>query len=253
MKKTSIWYLGNSPDMVEILANTNFLYVKAIACEGKKRTQALSDAAVRYQIPFFSVSGKAELAALLAEQGACIAVMYDFGIIIPESTIQQMQIFNFHPGSLRTNRGSSPLNWAVLLGEKTTEMSLHKISAEIDKGELISASVCPVAYDDTPGSLRKKLEQRIPGMLSELKEYLEGKRQSTVITEGIYRRRITESDYEIHPDEDTLLQVNAKIRSQAEYKGAILEWNGEKKYIKCWGDFDEVFSNDRPDSECKKV
>jgi methionyl-tRNA formyltransferase len=124
-------------------------------------------------------------------------------------------------------------------------MSLHKISAEIDMGELVSTSVCYLEYKDTPGTLRKKLEQRIPDMLTDLYEYLKGNRHGKLIEEGIYRRRIEEKDYTINPETDTLLQVNAKIHSQAEYKGAIVECNGEKIYIKCWGDFEKVFgSND---------
>ena len=237
-ERISIIYIGNLPDMIRILMKSEKFMVEAVVCEYKKRTLELENAAKKANLPLMDVKNKTELEVVLKEENIPVAVMYDFGIIIPQTVIKQINIFNFHPGSLQTNRGSSPLNWSVLLGEKTTEMSLHKISAEIDMGELIAASVCHLEYKDTPGTLRKKLENRIPSMLLELYEYLKGNRQGKLIEGGIYRRRIEEKDYTIKPETDTLLQVNAKIRSQAEYKGAILEWNGEKKYIRCWGDLE---------------
>ena len=243
--RISIVYIGNLPDMIRILTDSKKFMIKAVVCESKKRTLELEDVAQKANLSLFDVKNKAELESVLIKENISVAVMYDFGIIIPQTVIEQINIFNFHPGSLRTNRGSSPLNWAVLLGEKTTEMSLHKISAEIDMGELVSTSVCYLEYKDTPGTLRKKLEQRIPDMLTDLYEYLKGNRHGKLIEEGIYRRRIEEKDYTINPETDTLLQVNAKIHSQAAYQGAIGECNGEKIYIKCWGDFEKVFgSND---------
>ena len=240
-ERISIVYIGNLSDMILILTDSEKFMIKAVVCEHKKRTPELEGAAHKANLPLFDVKNKTELESVLKKENISVAVMYDFGIIIPQTVIEQINIFNFHPGSLRTNRGSSPLNWSVLLGEKTTEMSLHKISTEIDLGELIAVSVCSLEYKDTPGTLRKKLEQRIPSMLSELYEYLKGNRQGNLVEEGTYRRRIEENDYTINPETDTLLQVNAKIRSQADYKGAILEWKGEKRYIKCWGDFEKVF------------
>lgn len=241
--KISIVYIGNIPDMIEILTDSEKFVVKAVIYENRKQTIRLENIAQKANLPLFGVKDKTELEFVLKKVRVSVAIMYDFGIIIPPAVIGYIDIFNFHPGSLRTNRGSSPLNWSILLGEKTTEMSLHKISEEIDMGELISTSVCSLEYNDTPKTLRKKLEQRIPEMLSELYEYLNGNRQGMLVEKGIYRRRIEEKDYKINLEIDTLLQVNAKINSQAEYKGAILEQNGEKIFVRNWGDFEKVFSN----------
>ena len=129
--RISIVYIGNLPDMIRILTDSKKFMIKAVVCESKKRTLELEDVAQKANLSLFDVKNKAELESVLIKENISVAVMYDFGIIIPQTVIEQINIFNFHPGSLRTNRGSSPLNWAVLLGERRRKCPCIKFQQKL--------------------------------------------------------------------------------------------------------------------------
>lgn len=243
----SILYIGNSERMLRILLDTSVFLVEGIICEKGKITQGILQSAEDNHIAVYKVQNKRQVEKVFYDTGKTLAVMYDFGIIISEELTKHADIFNFHPGSLKTNRGSSPVNWSILLGEKQTEISLHKIVKEIDKGILISKRQCDIRLNDIPSLLRSKLESFIPEMLYDLHSYLNGKIQGKAVEEGIYRKRIEEKDYTIDLIQDNLLCVNAKICSQADYKGAILNIDGNKYYIKNWAEIGKYlgYSNER--------
>ena len=201
-------------------------------CQKGKLTEEMSALARRNGVAVKTVEAKKDFIAMRGEISAGIAVMYDFGVIIPKEVADDMPVFNFHPGSIRSNRGSSPIHWSVLLQERTTEMSLYKISEKIDLGVLIATRPCEVSEDDTPKSLRKKLESSIPDLLLELNTFLEGKIKGEPIETGEYRRRIEEKDFTIDLARDSIGKIKAKIQSQKEYKGAVLFSDGKKYFIK---------------------
>ena len=87
---------------LQILTDSKKFMIKAVVCESKKRTLELEDVAQKANLSLFDVKNKAELESVLIKENISVAVMYDFGIIIPQTVIEQINIFNFHPGSLRT-------------------------------------------------------------------------------------------------------------------------------------------------------
>lgn len=164
------------------------------------------------------------------------AVMYSFGIILPEDLTKEMDIYNFHPGDLRDNRGSSPINWSILLNRRETKMTLHKVGKEIDLGEVISEHSCTIYPHDLPSTLSARMNGEIPSMILELLAFREGKRHSIFIEQGVYRPRICERDYTIYP-EDSEEIIDAKIRSQYDYGGAIAVKDGMKIVVRRIEDF----------------
>lgn len=229
--KYEVVYIGMSARMVQELLHSTLYHVAGIITDGKRVSEGFFEA-IPKDLPCYIVNDKQELELTIRKTQVDCMLMYEFGIIIPETIIQEYRIFNFHPGSLRDNRGASPINWSVLLGEKETCFSLYQISEKIDLGLLISERICSIDTDlDTPLRLKNKLEMLIPDLLMDLKDFLDGKLISNPITEGIYRKRIVESDYTIDPEKDSFESIKNKIRSQAEYYGAILWVGNEKKYV----------------------
>lgn len=86
--------------------------------------------------------------------------MYSFGIIIPKDVIEHIKIYNFHSGDLRTNRGSSPINWSILLNEKCTMMTLHCVASGIDSGNIIMEHECLIYENDVPYTLKKEWREK---------------------------------------------------------------------------------------------
>jgi len=56
---------------------------------------------------------------------------------------------NVHGSLLPKYRGRTPVNWAVLHGERETGASLHYMAAKPDAGDLVAQTAVPILPDDT--------------------------------------------------------------------------------------------------------
>jgi methionyl-tRNA formyltransferase len=242
-----IIYIGNSDIMAKYIMTSDLFRLKGIICQKEKITCEMTSFVEKNNVSICYVIDGETLEKSILQFDSSNAVMYDFGIIIPKKIIDRVDIFNFHPGSLKNNRGSSPINWTILLGEKETEMSLYRISEKIDLGLLISVCKCMVGQNDTPSLLRGKLEKNIPHMLKELNEFLDGKIRGETISRGEYRRRIVEADYTIDLTKDTCSVIKAKIRSQDDYRGAVFWENDKKHYIKNISSMEKILNKKMED------
>ena len=191
-----------------------------------------------YQL--FPVNSKKELAEACNKLKALseYAVMYNFGIIVPQEVVDKLCIFNFHAGDLRMNRGSSPINWSILLGEKYTSMTLYKITEEIDSGDIVCEHRCKIYRHDVVPTVRARMEGEIPSMLMDLYQYIsQGNHSICSVTNGTYRPRLSESDFIINSDDDEDV-IKSKIRSQYEFKGAIvIDDTGNKEYVRSYDEY----------------
>ena len=83
-----------------------------------------------------------------------ISVLYD--TIIRKEFIKSKECFNFHPGILPEYRGSGAYSWTIINQEKKCGITLHKIDAGIDTGDVIEIRQFLVSENDTAYSLYKK-------------------------------------------------------------------------------------------------
>ena len=160
-----------------------------------------------------------------------IFFIYQLDMLVPENLIKKFKFFNLHRGDLKTNRGPTPDIWTVLLGFKKTKISLHKINDKIDLGLLIDAHKVEILKDDDAEKIKIKLEGGIPKLIESLHLFLNDKIKGEEIKEGVYRPWITESDFTINPFKDSIEIMNRKIKSQVKYNGAIIYYDGKKKYV----------------------
>lgn len=104
-------------------------------------------------------------------------VIVDYGKIIPRELldIPPKGAINVHPSELPKYRGASPLQTAILNGEKETSFSIMLIDAKLDHGPVLAQKKAKILPDDTYGSLYKRLSEDYPEFLLEtLKKYLSG-------------------------------------------------------------------------------
>lgn len=241
----NIVYIGNSKNMLAYLLNSKFFSVVGVVCEEKRNNEQIVCLCKKKQIEIVFVKNKKMLAACLLNWNISVAVMYEFGIIVPDEVIKFIDVFNFHPGSLIENRGSSPIHWSILQGKMETEMSLYKITKEIDLGEVVAIEKCQIDKKAIPSTLKLQLENKIPKLLIQLELFIKEKRKGTIIKDGIYRPRLKESDYTIDIYKDNEFEIDCKIRSQLDYKGAILMKDSEKYYIKSFQEYYELMILER--------
>lgn len=233
-------YIGNEFSAIDSISVKNEIEILAVFFQPEKTDQRMK---IFYpNISFIPVTSKMELRESISHYYSKIdfAIMYSFGVIIPKDVLDNVTIYNFHPGDLRTNRGSSPINWSILLDDKDAVMTLHRVESTIDTGLVVSEHKCKVYDFDVPSTLKSRMAGELPSMMHEFLEYYNKRITCDLrIYDGIYRQRIVETDYTIKP-EDNRSKIFAKIRSQYDYKGAIFDWNGKRYYIKSLDEYDKI-------------
>jgi len=88
-----------------------------------------------------------------------LIIVTDYGNIICDKIINipNANVINIHPSKLPKLRGASPIQYAILKGYKSTGISIIKLSAKLDSGDIINYKGCKIALNDTYISLKKKL------------------------------------------------------------------------------------------------
>jgi methionyl-tRNA formyltransferase len=90
---------------------------------------------------------RAQLEALAPE--AIIVVGY--GRIIPQWMIDLPPLgnLNVHASLLPKYRGAAPIQWAIANGETVTGVTIMRIDAGLDTGDILAQAELPIAVDDT--------------------------------------------------------------------------------------------------------
>ncbi|MGP1959028.1 MAG: bifunctional UDP-4-amino-4-deoxy-L-arabinose formyltransferase/UDP-glucuronic acid oxidase ArnA [Arsenophonus sp. NC-CH8-MAG3] len=76
--------------------------------------------------------------------------------------------FNLHGSLLPKYRGCVPINWALLHGEKETGVTLHKMIAKVDAGDIIGQKRICIDATDTALILHKKICQAAEQLLTDI-------------------------------------------------------------------------------------
>jgi len=113
------------------------------------------------KIPYVSVSNLSNpiIKSKLLNINASIAVLADFGLIIPRDILNAFPkgIINIHPSLLPKYRGPTPVQTAILNGDKTTGVSIIKLDDEIDHGPILGQGKEEILSIDTSETLYKRL------------------------------------------------------------------------------------------------
>lgn len=83
---------------------------------------------------------------------------YRYMIPVPVLELAEAGAFNLHGSLLPRYRGRAPVNWVLVNGETETGVSLHRMVAKPDAGDLVDQEKVPIAFEDTAYTLFKKLE-----------------------------------------------------------------------------------------------
>lgn len=110
-----------------------------------------------YQVDFFSYKTK----KLIKEMNADLIIVVAYGIIIPKSILKipHLGCINVHGSLLPRWRGPSPIQYAIMYGDKVTGVSIIKMDKGIDTGNIIHQISCKINFNDTSETLYKKLSK----------------------------------------------------------------------------------------------
>ena len=90
---------------------------------------------------------------------ADLFIVIAYGQILSQKILDLPKIFalNIHASALPKYRGAAPINWAIINGEKTTGITIMKMSDKMDAGNIIAQKITEIDNNDTAVTLTDKL------------------------------------------------------------------------------------------------
>lgn len=145
---------------------------KLVACPVKQR--ALERGCPVYQFERIRrPEGVAQLKALAPD----LMVTAAFGQILTQEIldIPAKGVVNVHASLLPRHRGSAPINWCILGGERVTGVTTMLTDAGIDTGKMLLKAQTTIEETETAGELSQRLSKMGAALLTEtLQAYLAG-------------------------------------------------------------------------------
>ncbi len=105
-------------------------------------------------------------------------IVIAYGRFLPEEVLNIPQIIsiNVHASLLPRYRGAAPINWAIINGEEQTGLSIIKMNAQMDAGDVIACQSMRIDEEDTSFSLRERMKQISPDFLIETIKKIEAEK-----------------------------------------------------------------------------
>lgn len=99
-----------------------------------------------------------EIHDLIAAQQADLLVVVAFRIL-PATLfpLARLGAVNIHGSLLPKYRGAAPIQWAVANGDKETGVTIFRLDAEVDHGEVLAQESTPIGPEETAGELFDRL------------------------------------------------------------------------------------------------
>lgn len=137
------------------------------AGRGQKLTaSAVKQLALEHHLPVyqpvnFKSSTEEGLAAQqqLADLNADVMVVAAYGLILPQVILDTPKYgcLNIHGSLLPRWRGAAPIQRAIATGDTETGVTIMKMAAGLDTGDMMLKTICPITATDTSASLHDKL------------------------------------------------------------------------------------------------
>ncbi|QCI24529.1 methionyl-tRNA formyltransferase [Buchnera aphidicola (Muscaphis stroyani)] len=222
MKKLKIIFAGTayfSAEHLQSLINSQHC-IKAIITQpdrpsGRNKKiifSAVKMISIKYNIPIIQpLKFNNNTINQISKYKADIMIVVSYGQIIPKEilSIFPMGCINVHASLLPRWRGATPIQSAILNGDKKTGISIISINEKIDAGNILYSKECSICPKDTTHSLSLKL---IPIGIQALSETLEKIARNRII------QKIQNEKY-------------ATLSKKIFRKNAFLNWNIEAEIL----------------------
>ncbi len=237
---SKVVFFGSSKFVIPILEvlRKNFDLCLVLTTE-KNPTDAVPAFCIKNKISYLCVSSLSDpnLQSSIFNLQSSVAVLADFRLIIPTNILNSFPhgIINIHPSLLPKYRGPTPVQTAILNGEKVTGVSIMKLDEEIDHGPILGKAQEKILDTDTAESLYKRLfEIGASLLLKVLNKYLKGSLKPTAQNHKnatftkVFKRGDGFIDFQS-------LKIDRMIRAYFPWPGVWTKWkmeNGKWKILK---------------------
>ena len=177
-----------------------------------------------------------EIVNILKDINPDVICVVAYGKIIPKEILEipKYGCVNVHPSLLPQYRGSAPIQWAILNGDKETGVTTMYLDEGMDSGDIILQTKTPIDKDETSGELWDRLSKIGAELLVETLEKIENKTAPRIKQpkEFTLAPMLEKSQAKIDWENKTAQEIKNLVRGLNPIMGAYSLFN-EKK-IKFW-------------------
>jgi methionyl-tRNA formyltransferase len=198
----------------------------------------VKEQALEYNIPVYQPvkARDPEFVKFLTDLAPDVMVVAAFGQLLPKSIldIPKYGCINIHASLLPKYRGASPIQYAVINGEKESGITTMMMAEALDTGDMLDQAKVTLDLKETGGSLHEKLSQIGGSLIIKTLKKLEDKTavripqdESKFTYVGMIRKTMGAIDWSMEAD-----VIERLIRGLNPWPSAYTSWNG--KVIKIW-------------------
>ena len=177
-----------------------------------------------------------EIVDILKNINPDVICVVAYGKIIPKEILEipKYGCINVHPSLLPKYRGSAPIQWAILNGDKETGVTTMYLDEGMDSGDIILQTKTKINKDETSGELWNRLSKIGADLLIKTLEKIEDKTAPRIKQEGEFTLApmLEKSQAKIDWENKTAQEIKNLVRGLNPIMGAYSLLN-EKK-IKFW-------------------
>ncbi len=176
----------------------------------------------------------------LGTLGSDLMVVAAYGQILPPAILDlpRFGCINVHSSLLPKYRGAAPIQWAMLNGETETGVTIMKMAAGLDTGDILRMTTTPILTEDTGQSLHDRLAVMGAELLGPtISDFVAGKitPRAQMEAEATYARKIAKEDGRLDWSLSARMLWN-RVRTFTPWPGAFTFHQEEAKprLIKIW-------------------
>jgi len=181
---------------------------------------------------------KVRTAEFLAELNALnpdLLVVAAYGRILPDPVLATARIMpmNVHASLLPRHRGASPVEGAILAGERESGVTIMRVISKMDAGPMLLARAIPIAPSETQATLKDKLaELGAAALLEALEKLRHGQLVETPQDESLatYTAPVSKADAIIDWSADAV-RIDRMVRAYDPWPVARTRLGGDELLI----------------------
>jgi len=231
------------PSLQTLFENEDFEIVAVVTQEDKKigRKQELTappikQLAQKHNLPVFQpqkIKKNPDFQKLMEDLKPDLMVVVAYGQILSQKIldIPKFGAVNVHASLLPNYRGASPIEAALLKGDKETGVTIMKMEEKLDAGPILNITKLPIDPNDNAESLTVKL-----GLLGGkilpyvLRDYVDGEIQPIPQTESraTFCHKIDKEDGLIDLQTLTAVEIRNRLRAYTPWPSIFLMVEGKR-------------------------
>jgi len=158
-----------------------------------------------------------------------VMIVAAYGLLIPESLLEQALWLNVHPSLLPRWRGAAPVERAIMAGDGETGVTIHRTVKELDSGPITARGAFMIGDDDDAGAVFARAAELaadlLEGVLAESEPRFEPQPDEGVT----YADKITAADRELDlEDPEAAVRV---VRALSPHIGARAQLDGREVIV----------------------